>query len=48
MDISFAGELSEEQRSRLLEITGRCPVHRMLVPQVQIQIRLLLPATTQP
>jgi uncharacterized OsmC-like protein len=48
MDISFAGELSEEQRSRLLEIAGRCPVHRMLVPQVQIQIRLPLPATTQP
>lgn len=47
MDISFAGELSEEQRSRLLEIEGRCPVHRMLVPQVQIQIRLLLSATTQ-
>jgi hypothetical protein len=28
MDISFAGELSEEQRSRLLEIAGSCPVHR--------------------
>jgi putative redox protein len=47
MDMSFAGELSEEQRSQLLGIAGRCPVHRMLVPQVQIQIRLVAPATTR-
>lgn len=28
--LSLAGELSEEQRARLLEIAGRCPVHRTL------------------
>jgi putative redox protein len=41
MDLSFAGDLSEEQRDRLLEIAQRCPIHRLLAPQVQIQTRLL-------
>jgi putative redox protein len=43
--ISFVGDLSEEQQSRLLEIATRCPVHRMLVSQVQIQTKLLVPAS---
>jgi hypothetical protein len=29
--------LSEDQRDRLVQIAERCPIHRMLVPQVQIQ-----------
>jgi len=41
VEISFVGDLSEEQQARLLEIAGRCPVHRMLVSQVQIQTRLV-------
>jgi putative redox protein len=28
--IELTGDLSPEQRSRLLEIAGRCPVHRTL------------------
>ena len=28
--IRFIGPLSEEQRGRLLEIAGRCPVHRVV------------------
>jgi putative redox protein len=28
--ISFHGPLSPEQKSRLLEIAGKCPVHRLL------------------
>ncbi|MGQ9908016.1 MAG: OsmC family protein [Candidatus Flexifilum sp.] len=28
--LSFKGDLTEEQRKRLLEIAGRCPVHRIL------------------
>jgi uncharacterized OsmC-like protein len=28
--IVFRGPLSDEQRARLLEIAGRCPVHRLL------------------
>jgi putative redox protein len=28
--IIFKGDLDDQQRARLLEIAGRCPVHRML------------------
>jgi putative redox protein len=28
--ITFKGPLNEEQRARLLEISGKCPVHRVL------------------
>src|SRR3954468_413431 len=28
LDIEFAGSLSDEQRSKLLEIAKKCPVHR--------------------
>jgi putative redox protein len=40
MMISFAGDLSEEQQQRLLEIANRCPIHRMLVSHVQIRSKL--------
>lgn len=45
MKISFVGDLSEEQQSRLLVIATRYPVHRMLVSQVQIQTKPLVPAS---
>jgi|SRR5271170_2285737 len=45
MEISFVGDLSEEQQQRLFEIAQRCPVHRMLVSQVQIDTRLLVPSS---
>ena len=45
MDISFTGDLSEEQRNRLFEIANRCPIHRMLTSQVQIRSRLLEPSS---
>ena len=35
--VSLGGDLSEDQLDRLLQIAERCPIHRMLVPQVQIQ-----------
>jgi putative redox protein len=28
--VTFEGDLTDEQRARLLEIAGRCPVHRVL------------------
>jgi putative redox protein len=40
IEISFAGNLSEGQQQRLLQIAGRCPVHRTLVSQVQIDTKL--------
>ena len=32
----LTGELTGEQRARLLEIAQRCPVHRTLVSQIDI------------
>jgi uncharacterized OsmC-like protein len=39
--LGFEGDLSEEQRSRLLEIADRCPVHRTLKEEVEIRTRLV-------
>jgi putative redox protein len=37
--VTFGGDLPAEQRARLLEIAGRCPVHRTLARPVDVQIR---------
>jgi hypothetical protein len=39
--ISFTGDLSADQKNRLLEIANKCPVHRTLVSKVQIEAVLL-------
>ncbi len=36
MEISFVGDLSEDQQQRLLEIANRCPIHRVLSSPVPI------------
>ena len=38
--ISFEGDLSEEQRHRLLEIANKCPVHRTLTGTIRIETEL--------
>lgn len=43
MEISFDGDLSNDQRRRLFEIAARCPVHRMLSSPVKIQTKLVAP-----
>src|ERR1700761_7842943 len=35
--ITLEGDLSEEQRSRLMEIADKCPVHRTLKSEIVIQ-----------
>jgi uncharacterized OsmC-like protein len=42
MGISFEGDLSVEQQRRLLEIAGKCPIHRLLSSPVPIQTKLLV------
>lgn len=37
--ITLTGDLSTEQRERLLEIAGRCPVHRTLEGDLRIETR---------
>jgi len=39
LGIEFAGPLSGEQRSKLLEIAKKCPVHRTLTSENNIRIR---------
>jgi putative redox protein len=42
-EIRLVGELSEEQRQRLLQIADKCPVHRTLMSEVRIETRLTGP-----
>lgn len=39
-EIELAGPLDDEQKSRLLEIADRCPVHRTLTAEMRIDTRL--------
>ncbi len=39
-DITLTGDLSEEQRKRLLEIADRCPVHRSLHSEIIVRNNL--------
>lgn len=39
-DITLHGALSEEQRTRLLDIANKCPVHRTLMSKLDIATRL--------
>ncbi|RAJ99066.1 OsmC family protein [Aliidiomarina maris] len=39
--ITLAGELSDEQRERLLEIANKCPVHKALTGNLEIESELL-------
>lgn len=38
--ITLEGDLSEEQRGRLLDIANRCPVHRTLTTEIKVRTRL--------
>lgn len=40
-EIALAGELSDTQRQRLLEIADKCPVHRTLTGEVKVRSRLV-------
>jgi len=34
--VSFTGDLTDEQRARLLEISHKCPVHKTLTSKIVI------------
>ncbi len=36
-EVKFVGALDEEQRARLYEIAGRCPIHRFLSRETEIE-----------
>ena len=35
--IELIGDLSEDEKSRLMEIAGKCPIHKLLTSQISIQ-----------
>jgi uncharacterized OsmC-like protein len=39
-EMEISGNLTSDQRSRLLEIANRCPVHRTLTSEIDIRTRL--------
>jgi len=39
LELDMTGPLTDEQRIQLRQIAARCPVHRTLTSQVQIDIR---------
>ena len=39
--VTLEGELSEQQRQRLLQIADRCPVHQTLHGNLEIQTELI-------
>jgi uncharacterized OsmC-like protein len=41
LEIQLVGDLTEEQRSKLLEISHKCPVYRTLVSEINIRSRLV-------
>jgi putative redox protein len=40
-DIHLDGPLNDEQRTRLLEIAAKCPVHRTLTGEIRVADRLV-------
>ena len=45
-DVELYGTLDDAQRSRLLEIAEKCPVHRTLESEIKIATRLVAPVAT--
>lgn len=40
-DIELHGTLTDEQRTRLLEIANKCPVHKTLTSEIHVTTRLV-------
>ena len=40
-EVTIVGNVSEEARTRLMEIAGRCPVHRTLTHEIKIRSTLM-------
>ena len=40
-DIQLQGNLTEEEKSRLIEIANKCPIHKALAGDIQIKTQLV-------
>ena len=38
--VTFNGDLSDDERKRLLDIANKCPIHRLLSGKISIETRL--------
>ena len=41
-DVNLEGDLTDEQRQRLIEIANKCPVHKTLSGEIKIRTLLAL------
>jgi putative redox protein len=41
LDIQLTGSLTDEQRAKLIEIAGKCPVHQTLASEINIKTRAI-------
>jgi len=41
LDIQLTGSLTDEQRTKLIEIAGKCPVHQTLTSEINIKTQLI-------
>jgi len=48
LDLQLDGDLTAEQRAKLLEISKKCPVHRTLTSEIDIQTREVIRGQFQP
>lgn len=39
LDLELTGDLTAEQRAKLIEIAGKCPVHRTLKSEINIRLK---------
>ncbi len=39
LDIQLTGSLTDEQRAKLIEVAGKCPVHQTLTSEINIKTR---------
>ncbi len=39
VEVELTGPLSTEQRAKLMEVAGKCPVHRTLKSEIDIRVR---------
>ncbi len=41
LDIQLTGSLTDEQRAKLIEVAGKCPVHQTLTSEINIRTRVV-------
>jgi uncharacterized OsmC-like protein len=43
VEIALTGELTPEQRGKLMEMAGKCPVHRTLTSEINVRLHEVAP-----